>query len=313
VKAIKGKICLATVCSQSFIPGTLVMIHSFLKHNRWFKESGGEILIIHDHLPQEFKQLFKIFNGVKWIQVGEGLKKRVDDLCREVPGLKLDPKKKRFYSLALFNLQDYEKVLFCDSDILFLHTVGELIMNPEDMGIDNSRIIAGGDLFYFTHQAIDKETFLPGPGEAGPGEKRELIKETFNAGFLLVSQQFLTQSHYNGLLDCLHPDIWRKVKAPRTDQVVLNRYFNGRCKILSAGYNYLVLHADVIPNRERIRVEEIKVLHFNGKAKPWEALKVIQALPRLPGLARFVALWQREYQDFLAKVHLTTHLKGRGQ
>lgn len=302
-----GKPCLATVTSESFFPGTLVMIHSFLKYNPWFKEVGGEIVLFHDGLPVHLQQMGPVFEGVAIIclQVSPELVNKVNIICTKIPELKLEPRKKRFYSLEVFSLSKYSTVLFCDSDILFMASVSELFTDRGCIGMDDKKHLAGGgDFFYFSGLPIDAETFLPLEGDASEAGKRKCIENTFNAGFLLIDSHYLTHNHYLHLLELLDIRIWSKVKSPRTDQVVLNLYFQTSCHILSARYNYLVLHADLISQKEQISSSEIKVLHFNGRAKPWEHLKLIEASSRIPGLTRFVQLWYREYLDFLSKNQL---------
>jgi lipopolysaccharide biosynthesis glycosyltransferase len=297
---LNEKLALVTVTSESFMPGTMVMLHSFLKHNSWFAEANGDIVIIHESLPPQLQRLTGCFKNITWFQVGEELKVKVDALYRGIPRLKLGKKKNRFYSLELFRLSGYRKVLFCDSDILFLGSIIELFNSPGETG----RLLGGGDLYYFTGKAIEADTFMPLEDETDPGVNREMIKNTFNVGFLIIDEQILSQRHYYNMMNLLNIDLWRKIKAPRTDQVIFNLYFKECCRLLSARYNYLVSHADVIPLKENIPINEIKVLHFNGKAKPWECLNVIQSVSTDPLLIRFIKLWQREFLDFLPQYHL---------
>ncbi len=297
---IPEKLCLATITSETFIQGTLVMLHSFLKHNPWFGKAGGDIVIIHDSLPPRLKQLTYGFDNVKYMQVGQELKEKVDKLCAGVPQLKLEARKKRFYSLDIFRLAGYRNLLFCDSDILFLDDISGLINAPGMMGINNDHPLLGcGDVHYFTNTPIDAETFLPKEADTAPGESQSTITQTFNAGFLIVDKHYLTTHHHHNLLELLNIDLWSKIKAPHTDQIILNLYFNGRCHLLSARYNYLLLHYDAISTKEDIPLKDIKVLHFNGKSKPWESRRTNKYITGLPILAPFFKLWQQEFLDFL--------------
>ena len=57
------KLCLATVTTEAFVPGTLVMLHSFLKVNPWFE---GDLVIIHDGLePTAHQSLVACFERLR--------------------------------------------------------------------------------------------------------------------------------------------------------------------------------------------------------------------------------------------------------
>ena len=245
----KGEICLATVTSESFIPGTLVMLHSFLKYNPWFANANHAIVIIHDAVSPQSQQRFNCYKNITWLQVGDALKERVDSLCKNLPHLKLEHRKKRFYSLELFRLNTHRKVLFCDSDLLFLGSIKELFQQDGQ----TKDLLCCGDLHHYTRTLLDAHTLLPAHTQTS-----EILKNSFNAGFLVVAEHFLTMSHYQGLLDLLSPHRWNKIESSYTDQVVYNLYFKDRCRIMDSRYNFLVLHAKIIVQKENIPPDEIK-------------------------------------------------------
>lgn len=293
------KYCLATVTCESFLWGTIVMLHSFLKHNPWFE---GDIVVIHDFIPPRLQRHVNCFKNVTWLQVGDELKNRVDTLCNGVPHLDLEHKKQRFYSLELFRLEGYRKVLFCDSDILFLDSISELFQEGSETG----DLLCCGDLHYYTGTPVDAVTLLPGASGTGGS-----IDHTFNAGFMLVGEHYLTPHHYCGLLDLLDVERWRGIMSPRTDQVIYNLYFRNRCHLLGAQYNYLLGHADAIAGKNPIPAPDIKVLHFNNKPKPWDCLSVLDAAASRPRTIRWLIPWFQEYLDFLPYYHLQSRLGDR--
>lgn len=120
---------------------------------------------------------------------------------------------------------------------------------------------------------------------------------------MLVGGRLLGAKHYSNMLRMIDPCIWKNIKAVQTDQIVYNLYFNGQCRLVGSRYNYLVMHDRVIASADETGTEDIKVLHFNGKPKPWDILRVMHEVSR-PGLCRFIQLWNREYQDFLPEFHL---------
>ena len=294
----KGEICLVTVTSESFIPGTLVMLHSFLKYNPWFANANHAIVIIHDAVSPQSQQRFNCYKNITWLQVGDALKERVDSLCKNLPHLKLEHRKKRFYSLELFRLNTHRKVLFCDSDLLFLGSIKELFQQDGQ----TRDLLCCGDLHYYTRTLLDAHTLMPADAHTS-----EILKNSFNAGFLVVAEHFLTPSHYQGLLDLLSIDRWNKIESSYTDQVVYNLYFKDSCRILDSRYNFLVLHAKIIVQKENIPPDEIKVVHFNGRAKPWNPMSVLDEVVFRPLMIPWINRWHREYLDFLPQYHLRSH------
>jgi lipopolysaccharide biosynthesis glycosyltransferase len=121
---------------------------------------------------------------------------------------------------------------------------------------------------------------------------------------MIIDHTYLTQRHHRDLLDLLEPEIWQKVKAPQTDQVVLNMYFRNRCRLLSGRYNFLVPYGNLIRKKENLPRKEIKTLHFIGRLKPWNCFNVIEAVASDPSVIEFIRLWHQQYLEFLPQFHL---------
>lgn len=301
--AHKGKYCLVTVTSESFLPGTLLMIYSFLKCNRWF---SGEIVIIHDNLPDESQEMLSCFKRVKYLQVGEEIKEKLRDLARAVPRLQLDTKVDRFYSLEVFRLSGCDQVIFIDSDILLLGNIGHLL---DRSGVEETvPLLCCGDRCHYRGIPRDAETFLPIEKDSGFHSNQRLLTCTFNSGFMVIDGSYLTGPHYRNLLGLLEPGTWEKIDTPHTDQVVLNLYFHNRCRMLDSRYNFLAPFANLIRQRENIRLKDIKILHFNGKPKPWDCLEVMEKAAADPSVIELFKLWYKAYLEFLPEYHLRRHL-----
>ena len=299
--------CLVTVSSESFIPGTLVMIHSFLKHNPWFTRIQGDIVIIHDSVPDSLRTLADVFDRVTWLQVSSELKQTIADLCEGVPELRLHTRSPRFFSLDLFRLSGYARVLFCDSDLLFLKSVEDLCLSADFEEGDGCLLFAAGDRYRYRETPIDADTFTP----ATDGSGADAIERTFNAGFMLMDGRSMGPDQYERVLAFMDVGRWKKIRASLTDQVVFNLYFRERHRLVDARFNYLALYGGRIQENETVPQDEIRVLHFNGKAKPWDLLKTIEYSVTFPEMIRYTALWQKAYLDLLPRFHLVLKLKGK--
>ena len=271
-------VCLATVTTEAFLPGTLATIGSFLRRHPRF---GGDIVVVHDALPEgALAAVAALSERVRFEPVGPELRDRLVRLEYVYP--EFLPLRARFYALEAFRLTGYRKVLSCDSDLLFRQSVGELFERPETL-------LCCGDRVFIE------------------GSRSEAAERTFNCGFLMIDAHLLGGGPYADLLALVSPETWRDADRTRTDHVPLNRYFAGRATLIDQTYNYVLLFAKTIRERDGLAWPDAKVLHFNGAVKPWQ----IDAMPRWmtepltpsrPPAAALPAfkLWYDAYLDSLA-------------
>ena len=107
-------VCLATATTESFVPGALVLLGSFLKHHPRF---DGDLVIIHDALPQAARDALQALSDrVRFETVSTRLRDRLAHLAAGHPAFASG--REYFYSLEAFRLHGYRKVLFYDSDVL---------------------------------------------------------------------------------------------------------------------------------------------------------------------------------------------------
>ena len=214
------------------MPGTLVMLHSFVALNPWFK---GDIVVIHGGLDRRYREyLAQVHDRVHFLDVGPELQGRVNEITRLFPE---STAQARFYSLEAFRLRRYDKVLFCDSDVLFRRPVQELFALPQPL-------VACGD---GPHHSGRARSWRAGPKHLDNSEDKAVsYRNTFNSGVVLIGEELLTDEHHAGLLSLVDGDLDCLGIA---DQVVLNLRFAGRQHLVSATYNYLLSHRDAVYSR----------------------------------------------------------------
>lgn len=284
------KLAIATVTSQDFVPGTLVLIHSFLKHNSWF---DGDIVIICDSMEADQKELFQIFPNVIFKKPGDDLLLCIGHLCRNIP--KLLPKRQRFYSIEAFNLEGYEKLLFFDSDILVTGDLSE-ILNLQH------QLMACSDNPYDKQDRIRDRVTFKRLSSAEIAENQYILEKTFNAGFMMVDQVFLNSETYESLKRLISFEVFSKIRTHNTDQVVLNLYFDNKVAFLPAGYNLILSQSPDLLENEEMKHSEINVLHFTGKYKPWEASEKLEQLKLDPYYNAFIERWNIDYEEVIANI-----------
>ncbi|MCX6266265.1 MAG: hypothetical protein NTW16_02760, partial [Bacteroidetes bacterium] len=207
------------VTSSEFVPGTLVLIRSFLNHNPWF---DGDIVIITDGLEPGQAELFEIFPKVMFRKPGEDLLLRIGHLCNALPAM--IPRRKRFYSIELFNLCGYDRLFFFDSDMLVTGNISELL------SFSNPLMACSDQPNRHTGKVRDRKTFKRIAADSF--DECDMLRNTFNAGFMVPARTLLDQYIYEELKELIHISVFRNIRTHNTDQVVFNLYFNGQVRIL---------------------------------------------------------------------------------
>ena len=279
-----GGVCLAVPTTESFLPGALTTIGSFLRQHPRF---DGDVVVIHDGLSGRSREYLQALSDrVRLVALSSALHARVERLpasFHTAPG-----RQTRLYSLDAFRLTGYRKVLCCDADLLFRQPVDELFA-------------AEGELLCC--------------GDGAHLRKRSPGAATFNSGFMLIDERLIGDGPFADLVALVTSSTWSGADEPTTDQLVLNRYFGGRPTLVGWTYNYLLAHAGSIMAREGLAWRGAKVLHFNLSTKPWLSHtlteRALRALP-LPLLPAF-RIWHDAWLDCLTAASLrSTRRAARG-
>lgn len=299
----KARICLATATTERFVPGTLVLIDSFLRHHPGF---DGDVVVVHDAgLPEDLREVLSgTFDGLRFMPVSPELVERAERVQAALPQRGLTPA--RFFALDAFRLRGYRKVLFCDSDLLFRAPVDSLFDSPQ-------ALLCCGDKAFLEGRPRDAATFAPVPpgGQAGAAG---VLERTFNSGFLLIDDALTADGRCHGdLLAMISPASWRDVPDDWADQLLLNRYFAGRQTLIGSTYNFLLASARAIRAREGVDVESARVLHYVKAVKPWSPEAMLRWAwdPGSAPAAAAFRLWYDAYLDVLSRAHLRTGARGR--
>lgn len=289
--------CLATVTNQSFLPGTMVLLYSFLETNTWFQ--GDIVVFVEAHtLEQQELTLLGAFKNLKVIHVSPHLLRNIEQLVSVNPDIK--GKSSHFYSLEAFNLIGYDKVLFCDSDLLFLDTI-------EPLFSQNKSLICCGDGAYYQGLTRHKQSFVVGE----PNNPEEEFTDTFNAGFMLIDKSLINSDTYAALVELTHSKHWVDKTTPHTDQRIFNQYFAGKQHIINPTYNYLLTHRNSIEAMHSCEFKDIKVFHFNGPNKPWRLTHTLISISQNTFQHLAFHRWHQWYGQLMTKLHLNGLIETR--
>lgn len=263
-----------TVTSSSYLPGTLVLIDSFMAHNPWF---DGDITVIHSGDGAPIRRALAAYHDrFRLVPVGPDLAHRLARLAQALPDLK--PRVERFHALEAFRLPGRQRILFCDSDVLVTGDIRALFS-------EGGPLIACADLAGQQGLVRDPITFRAGPTE----HCADAIKRPFNAGVLAIDAVLRGGTDFDALCALLHPSRIGAIETGHTDQAVLNWHFSGRQTLIDGAFN--VLLGGACAQISAPDLTKAKVLHFNGPSKPWNAAS---------GLEQPNATWTSGYRAWSA-------------
>ncbi|MCB0707220.1 MAG: hypothetical protein KDC34_18010 [Saprospiraceae bacterium] len=281
-----GKYALVTVTTESFIPGSLVMVHSFLKHNPWFE---GDIIVLADNMEPRFQRFFHLFPNIHIEQISQEVIERTDKVSARFT--QFARRRAQFYSLDLARFTNYDKLIFLDSDILVLD-------NLQDALSENAPLLACGDGFYYNDKLRDAKTFeYVKKEDIKPGQ--ETWPDTFNAGFMVFDGQLLRGNHHDALVKMIDHDLFGSVTTNHSDQLIFNKYFRNNFKLLSGAYNFRLGVSEMIKEKDGITYEDAKLIHFVSKRKPWDNVQVLLTIPKFSVYGPAYHKWQECWLDFL--------------
>lgn len=282
------KYCIATVTTENYFQWTMTMLFSFLKTNSWFK---GDVIIICKDLPVKMVDDFHMFDRVKLIEPSDDLLNQIEKLVIEMP--KFQNLGARFYSLEVFRLSDYKKILFLDSDMIVVKSVSELFELPDSF-------YASAQLCFYKGKGRNNASFIAEiKGEAST----DILENPVNTGFMLLDGEILNQNHYRGLIEMITPELWSRNSLTYTDELIINQYFNDKISLLDTRYNYRARAARIIREKEDLAFEDAKIIHFYSKYKPWNFAEVLASSSRNLNWIKAYGLWYNWYVEFLKFYH----------
>lgn len=288
-----SKHCLVTVTTESYSLWTMTMIFSFLQSNEGF---DGDIIIIGNDLTDETKKKFAVFQNIIFRKPTKKLIEKVNHLATLKPGFKNIGS--MFFSLELFNMQGYKKVLFLDSDMLIIKPVSE-VFEFEDL------LVASAESCWYSGKGRRTDTY-----EALPNfpDKAMFIKNPVNSGFMVVDKALVTDDIYQGLINMIEPTLWENKNTFHADQLIINLFFKGRITLADARYNYRPTNAAVILEKDSVGFDEAKIIHFYRQYKPWNFKEVFELSQHDMVNLKAFKLWYTYFIDFLKFYHLKSKI-----
>ncbi|NQY09156.1 MAG: hypothetical protein HRT71_06525 [Flavobacteriales bacterium] len=267
----------ATVTDPNFIIGTEVLLHSIIKFNPDFK---GEFVIIHHELPMKYMTRLSANFKVKFHAASPELMHQLKVLGEELPNYSRIWK--RFLSVEIFGMEQYDSVLYVDSDILCLGSLdrlwqmsGDLVACPD--GTQN--------------MVRDKSTFIK---TSASKTTDPFFESGFNSGMMLVRQPILQRHTYKELLDKITPQFYQQVRTGHADQYLLNHFFESNVRLAPEKYNYI----GGWRNKNANETDSAILLHYPRYPKPWQTRNLLKRRLKGEKMPMSWRLWHRAWRDY---------------
>lgn len=285
--------CVVVSVTNDFVPGALVTLHSFQKHNPWF---DGDIVVISDGLSEANRAgLTARFDCLRFVEVSAKLKQWIDMVIDIRPELK--GQASQFYSLDVFRVgSTYSRALYLDSDLLFRKDVGQLWQRPEPF-------LCCRDGPAYRGFGRDRTSFDPCE------VTQHSLNDTFNSGFMLIDGSLLTEAEFDRILKSVSFEAWNHVSIGHTDQLVLNHAMAGFQHLLPSEYNFLLKHFQVMQNQTESNIADASVLHFNLNAKPWQPQRMLGAAFESPLIYDSFSWWNASYIECMKEIFLRRKIR----
>lgn len=276
------KIAIATVTSHDFLTGSLVLIHSFLQNNKWF---NGDIILIHNEPDPSELDIFDFFPNVVFQEPHALLREKIHILQNK--DSEYNKKAIRFLSIEVFRLNQYDTILFLDSDMLCLQNVRSLFSH-------NLHFMASPDYKNILGFNRDKTTFRP----VKRSDKHPSLSgafKSFNTGLMVIGKTFLNYETYTSICQYVCFDLYQHIQSNHTDSFAINLKFEGEISWLDPSYNtFSRLLYKMEPSLSTKTLKSIKFIHFLGRAKPW---LFIDRDVEFPFHSKIFQLWVEKYKE----------------
>ena len=262
----QGNVALVFAANDSYVPYTATMMLSIMKHAS--QERGYDFVVLHRDITEDSRALLD-----QMLEPYANASLRLANVSEYTQGLDFytenreDFSEEAYYRLLIPEImQEYEKVLYFDGDMVALTDVAELY--DTDLGdnlLASSRDLCG--LMSYYNPLEDRRKYRDCE------LKLEKPDDYFISGMLLVNvPAFRAVYSWQELLELAVSREWLQ-----HDQDILNVICQGRTLIVDAAWDVIkpeLYQKMPAQYREELdaSIEHPKVVHFGGTMKPWVSL-----------------------------------------
>ena len=218
------KICLCTLMDDNFYIGFVGFWKSFIMFNKWFDH---DFVVLDNGISEENKNNMLsfydkiIFRKIKYKNYTETNFNRTHERLKAT-----------YYTLDVFSIEEYDRIVFLDMDITVLADIKELFESKDDIR-----------------------------GCKAYNARTDEFNDTINSGVFTINSPAINKHIYNALLRMTR----RGQSMP--DQRIINGFFSNKMQFFNKSYNVekRMLHSV----KYKKVFDNAKILHWIA-SKPWE-------------------------------------------
>ncbi len=267
----ESKTCFVFATNDNYAPYLAVALYSLKEHAP--KDTGYDICILHSDLAEELQQGLKIFPDAHFSIRFINTTPYLDDIDTSLLVTHAHFSREAYYRFFIPHIFcHYEKVVYCDCDMLFVENAQELF------AVDLQGMPMAGVLEYKFKCKVCFDTVLH--DYAIHILQLNDVQKYFNSGLLIFDIEKLQALNFTE--KCL--EILARVQRPRTvDQCIINSLMQDKVLFLDPSWN-LQTHVDVEELKAHLAENEYsaymqalqapKVIHYCSPQKPWNTKKI---------------------------------------
>eukprot|EP01013_Petalomonas_cantuscygni_P038084 TRINITY_DN69101_c0_g1_i1.p1 TRINITY_DN69101_c0_g1~~TRINITY_DN69101_c0_g1_i1.p1 ORF type:complete len:145 (-),score=5.92 TRINITY_DN69101_c0_g1_i1:9-392(-) len=126
---------------------------------------------------------------------------------------------------------------------------------------------------------------------------------------MILDKAMLSAENFQAILSMITGDRWHADATGHTDQMLFNLLFAGMQKLVSPAYNFVLSHRKIIQESSGVLLQDAKVLHFTGPAKPWSLMEILCRVNDDAAIISAFQMWQAGFVEFLTRRKLQAALK----
>lgn len=224
------KIALVSLITEDFYPGFVGFIKSLLVNNPSF---NYEFLLLHEGVTKEFMNRCQVYySRLKFKKLDLGKYTKID-MSRTHDRLK-----STYYKLEIFNLVEYDRIVFIDLDTVVIGNILPLFLDCQDK-------IYGAQAYNYI---------------------KDNLSNRINSGVMVINKEAINEETYSGLIDTAQ----KGFSMP--DQKTINIYFKGEISYLGKGFNIEKRMYYSKRYQYGLEYDNIRILHYVS-SKPWDIEK----------------------------------------
>lgn len=222
------KTYLTVLSSESYLPGVIILHNSLQKHC-----SIGLVVLCCDDLDERIFQILTRLGIEHIVMHDDVLPDFIKKAPREERMRKMGEWERTFFKLRMFELNQFDKIVYLDSDMIVAKNIDELFDFPDMSAVP--------DALFYCKQTTD-----------------------INSGTLVFVPK-------TGFLDCIQSELieqWNYGGYPFGDQEIISRYWRNH-QIPDS--HYLPLEYNAAVSRMHLYIPHIKpkIYHYVNHFKPW--------------------------------------------